>query len=49
MHWTSGMVSHKNRIATRDADVVEVMKRSGAILLAVTNVPEHGMWWESVR
>lgn len=44
---TAGLVKRKNIVADFDADVVSLMKKAGAIILAVTNVSELCMWWES--
>ncbi|VDM25004.1 unnamed protein product [Toxocara canis] len=46
---TVGISSRKDLVAQKDAAVVERMKNAGAIPLAVTNVPEVCMWWESVN
>lgn len=47
MRYTAGLVKRKNIIGQFDADVVCLMKKAGAIILAVTNVSELCMWWES--
>ncbi|MCP9257950.1 Fatty-acid amide hydrolase 2 [Dirofilaria immitis] len=39
----------KKSVSDEDAIVVQRMKNAGAILLAVTNVPEVCMWWESMN
>lgn len=44
---TGGLLSRRHVIARSDATVVERMKRAGAIILGVTNVPEGGMWMET--
>ena len=44
---TSGLISRKHKIATRDAPTVARIRQSGAILLGVTNVSELCMWMES--
>ena len=44
---TAGLVARKDFIADSDADFVTLMKKSGAIILGVTNVSELCMWWES--
>ncbi|KHN78371.1 Fatty-acid amide hydrolase 2 [Toxocara canis] len=44
---TVGLASRRHAKATEDAAVIRRMKNAGAILLAVTNVPEVCMWWES--
>ncbi len=40
-------MKRKYIIPENDADVVDMMKKAGAIILAVTNVSELCMWWES--
>lgn len=47
MRYTAGLVKRRNIVGQFDADVVALMKRAGAIHLAVTNVSELCMWWES--
>ncbi|VDM95254.1 unnamed protein product [Thelazia callipaeda] len=47
LYCTIGILSRKNIVSKKDAVVVQRMKDAGAILLAVTNVPEVCMWWES--
>ncbi|KAK4023061.1 hypothetical protein OUZ56_008496 [Daphnia magna] len=49
LHYTSGLVKRKDIIGKFDSDVVILMKKAGAIMLAITNVPEMCMWWESVN
>uniref|UniRef100_A0A9J2QA68 Amidase domain-containing protein n=1 Tax=Ascaris lumbricoides TaxID=6252 RepID=A0A9J2QA68_ASCLU len=44
---TVGLASRKDVKAVEDATVIRRIKNAGAILLAVTNVPEVCMWWES--
>lgn len=46
-HFTAGIVARKDIIADYDADVVKNLKEAGAILLAITNVPEAAFWIES--
>ncbi|XP_067010947.2 fatty-acid amide hydrolase 2 isoform X2 [Anabrus simplex] len=43
---TLGLVSRRQVLADEDADVVILMKEAGAILIAVTNIPEVNMWIE---
>ncbi|KAM7307336.1 fatty-acid amide hydrolase 2-A [Ixodes scapularis] len=43
----SGLVARAGFRAPRDADGMALMRAAGAIPLAVTNVPELCMWWES--
>ncbi|XP_032781058.1 fatty-acid amide hydrolase 2 [Daphnia magna] len=47
LRYTAGLVKRKDIIGQFDSDVVALMKKSGAIILAVTNVSELCMWWES--
>lgn len=42
-----GLLSRRNVRATEDADIVLLMKEAGAILLAVTSVPEINLWCET--
>ncbi|XP_032677747.1 fatty-acid amide hydrolase 2-B isoform X2 [Odontomachus brunneus] len=44
---TAGLVVRKNVIVDRDAKAIELMRLAGAIPLALTNVSELAMWWES--
>ncbi|XP_064116184.1 fatty-acid amide hydrolase 2-like isoform X1 [Macrobrachium nipponense] len=44
---TAGLWIRRNMVAEEDADVVHVMRGTGAIPLCVTNVSELCMWWES--
>jgi fatty acid amide hydrolase 2 len=47
MPQTGGAYYRKGHIATRDATAVARLRAAGAIPMAVTNVPELGMWMES--
>lgn len=47
LRYTAGLVKRKDIIGQFDSDVVVLMKKAGAIILAVTNVSELCMWWES--
>ncbi|EFX90254.1 hypothetical protein DAPPUDRAFT_205366 [Daphnia pulex] len=47
LRYTAGLVKRKDLIGQFDSDVVALMKKAGAIILAVTNVSELCMWWES--
>lgn len=47
MHQTAGLVIRKNIVADRDAEAIRLMRSAGAIPLALTNVSELAMWWES--
>ncbi|OQR71527.1 fatty-acid amide hydrolase 2-like [Tropilaelaps mercedesae] len=42
-----GLVSRQGVRADRDAGAIEMMRKAGAIPLAITNVSEMAMWWES--
>ncbi|GLH14808.1 Glutamyl-tRNA(Gln) amidotransferase subunit A, mitochondrial [Gryllus bimaculatus] len=44
---TAGLYKRRNLVATEDADCVAQMRAAGAFPLAVTNVSELCMWWES--
>jgi fatty acid amide hydrolase 2 len=46
---TTGLHCRKDITATEDAEIVQILKKNGAIPLGVTNVPELCMWWESVN
>lgn len=47
MPQSSGLVSRKDFISSENADVVQRLQDAGAILVAVSNVSELCMWWES--
>ncbi|KAM3720282.1 Fatty-acid amide hydrolase [Dirofilaria immitis] len=49
LYCTIGISYRKKSVSDEDAIVVQRMKNAGAILLAVTNVPEVCMWWESMN
>uniref|UniRef100_A0A1A9X225 Amidase domain-containing protein n=1 Tax=Glossina brevipalpis TaxID=37001 RepID=A0A1A9X225_9MUSC len=44
---TLGLISRKNAKAEEDAECVRLMKESGAIIIATSNVPEVNMWCET--
>jgi len=46
---TAGLHFRRGIVADRDAVVVERLRRAGAIIMGVTNVPEGGMWVETVN
>uniref|UniRef100_A0A914QKK8 Amidase domain-containing protein n=1 Tax=Panagrolaimus davidi TaxID=227884 RepID=A0A914QKK8_9BILA len=48
-HHAVGIVARKDVIAEEDADVVKNIKAAGAIIIAITNVPEAAVWVESVN
>ncbi|XP_065286035.1 fatty-acid amide hydrolase 2-A-like isoform X2 [Dermacentor albipictus] len=43
----AGLCSRRGSLAECDADAVAALRSAGAIPLAVTNVSELAMWWES--
>ncbi|XP_049527807.1 fatty-acid amide hydrolase 2-A isoform X2 [Dermacentor silvarum] len=43
----AGLCSRRGTLAECDADAVAALRTAGAIPLAVTNVSEMAMWWES--
>lgn len=47
MSWTAGLYARRGRRADVDATVVSRLRAAGAIVLAVTNIPEGGMWMET--
>lgn len=46
---SAGLVDRKDTIASKDARVVENLRRAGAIPIAVTNCSELCMWWETAN
>lgn len=44
---TLGLVARKNERSQKDAECVRLMKESGAIIIATSNVPEVNKWIES--
>ncbi|KAJ8942041.1 hypothetical protein NQ318_002795, partial [Aromia moschata] len=46
---SSGLVKRKDNIAAEDAKVVASLRNAGAIPIALTNVSELCMWWESAN
>ncbi|CAH1971076.1 unnamed protein product [Acanthoscelides obtectus] len=46
---SSGLLKRKHNIASQDAEVVSRLRRAGAIPIALTNVSELCMWWESAN
>ena len=44
---TGGMVRYRDRRPSVDSTVVDRLKKAGAIVLGLTNVPEGGMWMET--
>ncbi|XP_045477712.1 fatty-acid amide hydrolase 2 [Harmonia axyridis] len=47
MIYSAGLVVRKNTIAEKDAIAVRNLRNAGAIPIALTNVSELCMWWES--
>ncbi|MCA9542314.1 MAG: amidase, partial [Myxococcales bacterium] len=47
MPQTAGLVWRRHFVAERDATVVRRLRRAGAVVLGVTNVPEAGLWMET--
>ncbi|KAG8196360.1 hypothetical protein JTE90_009578 [Oedothorax gibbosus] len=47
MTQTSGLVRARGRVAKEDSPTAALYRKSGAIPLTVTDVPELCMWWES--
>lgn len=46
---SSGLLKRASNIATEDARVVALLQNAGAIPIALTNVSELCMWWESAN
>ncbi|EDW90795.1 fatty-acid amide hydrolase 2-A [Drosophila yakuba] len=44
---TAGLFERRDVRAARDADAMALMRKAGAIPIALTNVSEVCMWWES--
>ncbi|RWS28569.1 glutamyl-tRNA amidotransferase subunit A-like protein [Leptotrombidium deliense] len=47
MRLTTGIYNRRHNRATEDADVVTRLREAGAIPIAITNVPEHAIWWDT--
>ncbi|KAK2585314.1 hypothetical protein KPH14_009997 [Odynerus spinipes] len=47
MKQTAGLVLRKDFVVDKDAEAIRLMKAAGAIPLALTNISELAMWWES--
>ncbi|PSN54917.1 Fatty-acid amide hydrolase 2 [Blattella germanica] len=47
MSHTAGLYCRKDVKATEDASAIELLRKAGGIPLAITNVSEVCMWWES--
>ncbi len=45
--WTGGVAARRGVRADRDAALVSILKKQGAIILGTTNVPEAAMWMET--
>lgn len=46
---TAGLAARRGVVAGADAEVVARLRRAGAIVLGVTNVPEGGLWMETAN
>lgn len=44
LYYTMGLLSRKHLKASEDAVCVKLLKDAGAILIAVSNVPEIDIW-----
>ncbi|RWS05399.1 fatty-acid amide hydrolase 2-like protein, partial [Dinothrombium tinctorium] len=44
---TNGLCSRKNQIASKNAGVIENLRKAGAIPIASTNVPELLLWYDT--
>lgn len=44
---TGGNVYYKNQVSTETATIFDRISKAGGILLATTNVPEFGFWFET--
>ncbi|CAG2111637.1 unnamed protein product [Medioppia subpectinata] len=49
MPWTSGLYARKGITGPTDSRVIELLRNAGAIMIAMTNVPELIMWWHSTN
>ncbi|XP_050525931.1 fatty-acid amide hydrolase 2-A [Daktulosphaira vitifoliae] len=47
MAWTFGLKSRAGNKCNEDAEIVQSLKKAGAILIAITNVPELNLWCET--
>ncbi|XP_019773808.1 fatty-acid amide hydrolase 2-A isoform X2 [Dendroctonus ponderosae] len=47
LSWTFGLKKRQGKKASFDAHCIESMKKSGAILLGVSNVPQLNLWQET--
>lgn len=47
MPHTGGLLKRREQRATEDAEAVRRLRKAGAIVLGVTNVPEGGLWLET--
>lgn len=43
---TLGSIHRRRHVQTRDASVIERLRKAGALILGTTNVPELGFWFE---
>jgi fatty acid amide hydrolase 2 len=44
---TAGLLVRRGVLSKHDADVIALMRKAGAIPLAITNISELCMWYES--
>ena len=47
MLYTAGSKMRKDILADEDAETVSLMRKAGAIPIAITNVPEMLLWWDA--
>lgn len=47
LRFSSGLYERRNLKGAKDADAIRCMKRAGAIIIGITNVPELALWWET--
>ncbi|XP_022916892.1 fatty-acid amide hydrolase 2-A-like [Onthophagus taurus] len=47
LSWSFGIICRRHIKSTFDATIIELIKNSGGILLAVTNVPQLNLWTET--
>lgn len=45
--FTGGLMGRKFIKAPKNADAIELLKKDGLIPIALTNIPELAMWWDS--
>ncbi len=47
LFYTSGAPARKGIKASEDASVIKFVRKSGAIPVCITNVPELLLWWDA--